>query len=320
MGEAATVTNHNVEGHAAITLASAGAELQATFLPALGMLGCSLRHRGEELLALPGGLARYAQHGSAMGIPLLHPWANRLGDWNYDVLGRNVTIDHASTLVHRDDGGLPIHGLLAASPHWTIAEVDADDEGARLRAELEFGDHPDLLAAFPFPHRLTLDVGVAATTLTIRAAVTPTGEVAVPVSFGFHPYLTLPASARADWQISLPVRRRLVLDARSLPSGASEPLRDGISGALGERTFDDCYDELASPPLFAVADDRRRVELELGEGYEVAQVFAPPGSDFICFEPMTAPIDALRSGDGLRLAAPGEPFEAAFTITAAAAS
>jgi aldose 1-epimerase len=156
--------------------------------------------------------------------------------------------------------------------------------------------------------------------MEIGATLTPTADVAVPISFGFHPYLRLPGSQRGDWQISLPVRRRLVLDARSLPSGHSEQIPDGISGALGERTFYDCYDRLASPRLFALADGRRRVELELGDGYDVAQVFAPPASDFICFEPMTAPIDALHSGDGLRLAWPGEPFAATFTVTASMVS
>ena len=51
------------------------------------------------------------------------------------------------------------------------------------------------------------------------------------------------------------------------------------------------------------------------EGYTHAQAFAPAGQDLICFEPMTAPANALISHDGLRLAAPGEPFHAAFRIT-----
>jgi hypothetical protein len=40
-----------VDGEPAVTLAAG--ELEATFLPGLGLLGTSLRHRGEELLALP---------------------------------------------------------------------------------------------------------------------------------------------------------------------------------------------------------------------------------------------------------------------------
>jgi aldose 1-epimerase len=43
-------------------------------------------------------------------------------------------------------------------------------------------------------------------------------------------------------------------------------------------------------------------------------VFSPPGAPFICFEPMTAPTNALCSGAGLRHVAPGDAFTAAFTI------
>jgi aldose 1-epimerase len=50
------------------------------------------------------------------------------------------------------------------------------------------------------------------------------------------------------------------------------------------------------------------------EGYRCGQVFAPAASPFICFEPMTAPANTLRSGDGLRLLAPGERFAATFAL------
>jgi galactose mutarotase-like enzyme len=49
-------------------------------------------------------------------------------------------------------------------------------------------------------------------------------------------------------------------------------------------------------------------------GFPVAQVFSPPGAPFVCFEPMTAPTDALRSGMGLRRVAPGDAFTAVFRI------
>ena len=50
-------------------------------VPAIGMVVASLRHRGEELLAQRDGLAAYAREGTTMGVPFLHPWANRLDGW-----------------------------------------------------------------------------------------------------------------------------------------------------------------------------------------------------------------------------------------------
>jgi galactose mutarotase-like enzyme len=44
-------------------------------------------------------------------------------------------------------------------------------------------------------------------------------------------------------------------------------------------------------------------------------VYAPEGQDFICFEPMTAPTDALaRGGPELPLAKPGDEYTAGFSI------
>jgi galactose mutarotase-like enzyme len=49
------------------------------------------------------------------------------------------------------------------------------------------------------------------------------------------------------------------------------------------------------------------------QGYSAAQIFAPPGEDVVCFEPMTAPTDALSRG-GYRSARPGEPAVSVFSI------
>ena len=39
-----------------------------------------------------------------------------------------------------------------------------------------------------------------------------TAAVSVPIAFGYHPYLTVPGTPRAEWTVELPVDRRLVLD------------------------------------------------------------------------------------------------------------
>jgi aldose 1-epimerase len=46
-------------------------------------------------------------------------------------------------------------------------------------------------------------------------------------------------------------------------------------------------------------------------------VFAPAGGRVICFEPMTAPANALRSATGLALLEPGERYRAAFSVLVA---
>jgi aldose 1-epimerase len=55
--------------------------------------------------------------------------------------------------------------------------------------------------------------------------------------------------------------------------------------------------------------------VRLEQGSPAAQVFAPATDDVICFEPMTAPTNALNSSDRLSLVAPGERYTATFSIT-----
>lgn len=312
MGEH-TIRDGEQDGFATVALSSPDG-LEVAFAPGVGMVGCSLRDGGRELLGKPDGLRAYAEHGSTFGIPLLHPWANRLGGWDYAAAGRDVALDRASPLLHSEQNGLPIHGVLAAAPDWEQVAREADPDAARLVARLDFGAVPDRLAAFPLPHALELEVVLRGRVLALTTTIEAAGDGPVPVSFGWHPYLAPPGSPRAEWEISAPGDlEHLALDARMIPTGARSPA-GSLDGPLGSRTFDDGYAGVRPGAVFAVQDGERRIEVRMGDGYPYAQVFAPPDLDVVCFEPMTAPADALRSGDGLRLVPPGERFAATWSL------
>lgn len=282
-------------------------ELEAAFAPSAGMVCASLRHRGEELLGQRQGLDAYVERGATMGVPLLYPWANRVGVTRFELLGRTVDLDRAPDRWRRDgETGLPIHGLLAAAPGWEVT-----GQGPTwLCATFDWSAHDDLMAAFPFAHRVTLEADLGEDGLELVTEVEPEGADPVPVAFGFHPYLQLPGEPRAGWRVELPVRRRLVLDERKLPSGRTEDV-EPWSGELGERTFDDGFDRLAGdPPGFVLAGRERTITVTMDWGYPCAQVFAPDSDDVVAFEPMTAPTNALVTGAEL----PRAPRRAAFTI------
>jgi aldose 1-epimerase len=291
-----------------VELRSADGRLQATFLPHVGMLGWSLCDSRENILGHPVGLEDYVATGEPTGIALLHPWANRLASPEYEIAGRRVRLDLHSPHVHTDPHGLPIHGLAAASPHWEVL----DEQPSLLRARLVWDAWPELAVGFPFAHVLHLAVRIAEWRLEIVTALVANGDDPVPIAFGFHPYLRLPGIERERWHLTLPVTSRMVLDERMLPTGESVPVRIP-PGPLADRTFDDTFDGLADPADFQLAGGGRRLRLRLLEGYRFAQVYAPPGSDFISFEPMTAPIDPFRS-DRTLLLAPGERYRARFDI------
>ncbi len=149
-------------------------DLRATFVPLAGMIGCSLTHRGDELLGQRGGLDAWRGTGKSFGLPLLHPWANRLRDRRYAVAGRAVEIDLEHGVVRSDAHGLPIHGALAAAADWDVTAPDADADAAWLSAVLDYGRRDDRLAVFPFPHRVALDLRMEDDVLTVATTVEAT--------------------------------------------------------------------------------------------------------------------------------------------------
>ena len=180
-------------------------DLEAIFLPAHGMLGASLRHKGVEILGRVEDLEAAAAKGSTAGIPLLHPWANRLAEPRYRVAGQEVVLDTSSSLLHLDEHGLPMHGVPWSLLPWVLTEARADFVAARLE-----WSNRDLLAIFPFRHRLELAATIRRDGLTLETTLVASSEGPVPVSFGFHPYLVLPELSRTDWRLELPAMRKLV--------------------------------------------------------------------------------------------------------------
>jgi aldose 1-epimerase len=190
-------------------------------------------------------------------------------------------------------------------------------DGAVLAAGFDFAAHDALMAAFPFAHRLRFEATLLGPTLTIATTVLASGDGPVPIAFGYHPYLRLPGVARADWHVEVPVREQLRLDSQMLPTG-ERVNAEVYAGRLGDRTFDDAFVAPPGGAPFVLAGDGRRIELAFLAGYPYAQVFAPAEDDVIAFEPMTAPTNALVDGGAeLPLLAPGERYEASFSITLA---
>src|SRR5215471_20723440 len=202
-------------------------ELEAVFLPGYGMLGASLRHQNVELLRRIEDLGAAAAKGSTAGIPLLHPWANRLAGISYRAAGREVKLDPASPLLHLDEHGLPMHGVPWALLGWKLTEATQDALVARLDWTTS-----DLLAIFPFRHVLEIAATIRPDGLMLETTLVASTDP-VPVSFGFHPYLGIPGLPRADWCLELPAMKRLVLDQNGIPTGEEEAF-DGFDAQLGE--------------------------------------------------------------------------------------
>jgi aldose 1-epimerase len=296
-------------GAAAVTLAAG--DLAATFLPELGMVGAGLRWHHHELVVLRGGARGVATRHTA-GLPLLHPWANRLARRRYVAAG--VAVDLRGLDLPTDGLGQPMHGTMVGRPGWEVIRATADARRAVLSTRFDYGAHPDLLAAFPFPHVVGLTATVTPSALAVTTTVTATTDQPVPVSFGWHPYLRVPGP-RSAWRLRLPAVEHLALSRRQIPTGRARA-EGADDEPIGDRTLDDGY-ALGADRRFALTGSGVSLDVTFDAGYPFAQLWVPPGRRFVCIEPMTAPVNALLT-DSYALATPGAPYSATYELSPSA--
>jgi galactose mutarotase-like enzyme len=260
------------------------------------MLCTSLRYRAEEFVAWPRPISQF-RAGHATAIPLVHPWANRLSRWGYP------GVDLRGLPLPTDKNGLPIHGNLLGAA-FTVTRTTED----RIVAELAYDDP----RAFPFPHTVIVDARVHPERgLTITTEVRPTGTQAVPISFGWHPYIRLPNAPRREWMLHWPACEHLEVDEHTIPTGRRTH-QDPTVVALARATFDDHY-ALGRHRQFSISARNTALTLRFDAHYPYAQLFVPPRRAMLSIEPMTAEIDALNRG-GAPMVEPGDRFRASFSI------
>ena len=271
----------------------------------VGVLAHASRRGAARAARRARGVRRRAQDdGHPAAVPVGEPPLER----RFTLLGREVDIDPERTPLRLDGGGLPMHGLLSAAPGWRVEHHDE----ATLEAVFDFAAHPELHGGLPVrPHAAHRRHARRARRCASRPRSTASAT-GVPIAFGFHPYLDAARrrarglAGRDPGHRAARARRPDAADRRTAPLSRSPP------GRSATRTFDDAYLAPAAP--FALEGGGRRIELAFEAGYPYAQVFAPPGDALIAFEPMTAPTNALVTGDFTPLA-PGDSYRAVFAIT-----
>lgn len=302
-----------------VHLADAACGIEVEIVPSLGNRTTALRVRGENFLYVPADdLAQLRESRHLNGIPFLAPWGNRMpeGFW---ANGKQYRFGFADS-VRPDQNGIPIHGMLTASPLWEVMDVGADESSAHVTSRLEFWKHPELMANWPFAHEYEMTHRLLDGVLEVSVAVTNRAAEPMPVALGFHPYFQLPGVPIVEATAHIPARLHVETDSRLLPTGEMKPVAFSGPVSLRNRRFDDGFTDLSREPFF-VEGGGKRIEVTFGPKYPVAIVFAPPGNDYICFEPMTAITNGINlAHEGkygpVQTAPPGGTWRESFWVRA----
>lgn len=295
---------------APIELAAPG--VRATVLP----VGAALRSLACAGVAVVEDFGRADGPGFAYQGDVLAPWPNRVIDSRYAWGGVERALEPSEP-----ERGHALHGLVTRLS-WSVAERASD--AVALAVDLE------PTQGWPFPLRLRATYALAGDGLRATIDAENRGDEPCPYGAGAHPYLALRGARVDDCVLRLPAATHLGADARLAPTGrlptAGTPFDLSAGAPLGGRVLDTAFTDVAR-----TADGWSEARLETPDGH-VTTVRADPAARFwqvfsgdplpapwtrraLAVEPMTCAPDALNSGDGLLVLAPGERHRLAWSVT-----
>ncbi|MES2152469.1 MAG: aldose 1-epimerase [Pseudomonadota bacterium] len=277
-------------------------ELYAEILPQFGagLARLDWIAGGAALPVLRPYCGEEAPRPNQLACFLLLPWSNRMaGGFSYD--GR-----HYAIAPNRAGDEFPIHGQGWQLP-WTVAE--ASDSHAVLTLVQDDGA--------PFHYRGQIEYALQGGSLKVTLSVRNTGGCPLPYGLGLHPFMprsagvTLRALARELW---MPGPKRLPSHTVAIPAAWSFNQSIG----LPDDAIDHIFGGWDGKAAIAWPETGLALEIEADAGYYI--VYAPPGGDFFCFEPVDHLINAhnMGPGHGLTPLAPGEILRRTFQFRVSA--
>ncbi len=273
--------------------------IEVSIVPSIGNIAYAMTVHGKNILWSPfKSLAEMKAAPALCGVPFLEPWANRLDQDAFYANGRKYLLNPDLDNVRRDENQKPIHGLLLFSPYWKVTKLMADGQSARVTSRLEFWRYPALMAQFPFAHTVEMTYKLAGGRLEVETLLENQASDPMPVGVGYHPYFQVPDIPRDQCKVHVAAREHLELSPLLIPTGERTPVTYPDPVSLATTQLDDVFSNLVRGKdervEFWVEGGGKRISVVYGPKYTVAVIYAPPGKDFICFEPMSAITDAFN--------------------------
>ncbi|SDD75156.1 hypothetical protein [Glycomyces harbinensis] len=264
----------------------------------------ALRVRGLDLVE---PTARFAEPPGMAGAVLV-PWPNRVADahWRYDGAEQRLKVTEPE-LGHAN------HGLLAAHD-FTVRAASA----ASVTLTAPVTGHP----GYPFDLDVAVTYRLRPDGIEVATAFANRGDRPAPVASGAHPYPRVGLAPTETLALRLDAPSARVPGPTHLPgpsfdvTGTVYDLRTGAPFAKLPRHLTYELADTGKPSRHRLsAPDGTAVELHADGHHRWFQLYIAEGlptdegpRPAVAVEPMTAPPNALRTGEGLRWIEPDETW------------
>lgn len=271
-------------------------------LPELGGALSALRFRGIDILRATAPQA--ADPLETAAFPLM-PFANRIAHGTFEIDGATVRLKkNAPGQAH------PLHGEGWRRP-WRVEA--RQPERMALSLEHRAGEWPWHYAA---RQEFSLDEAG----LEVVLSVENRSERPMPVGLGWHPYFCLSPRLR----LRAHVEGVWLTDEECLPTQHAKGGHFGDwsrGGRLPNALIDHCYSGWNGTAEIEWPEEMLCLRLGASQPLRWLHLYAPPGEDFFCIEPVSHMPDALnrpepREVTGRKTLAPGETLAARVRLTA----
>jgi len=275
----------------------------------------SLTVRGADLtLPIPDDRAPAMCNGI-----ILSPWPNRVraGRWVLDGEPQQLDITEPAR-------GGALHGLLQFADY----EVTEQTPDAVTLAATIYPQH-----GWPFLLETWVRYELESDGLTVTHGARNLSTARAPYATGSHPYLKVGDAPIAELQLTVPASTYFAVDERLDPTAevdvAGTPYDVRTPHRVGDLVFDTAFGGVEHADVangrgdvaWLTAPDGSRTTLWQSTEWGYVQVFtthlmpsADGPIDAIAIEPMTAPPDALNSGQGLVWIEPGASWEGSWGL------
>jgi aldose 1-epimerase len=265
--------------------------------------------------ALTETFAEHETPPSACGI-VLFPWPNRVdgGRWLLDGVEQRLDITEVAK-------GNASHGLLRYTAY---RPVEVERHAVTLGATV-YPQH-----GYPFQLDTTVRHELVSDGMVVTHTVTNVGRGRAPFAVGAHPFFRVGDHDIATLRVTLDAATRYEVDERSIPTGTTPVAGTSydLSGGplIGDLDLDAGYRDV-TPDAEGIrrtrftAPDGCTTELWQDSSFPYVQVFTPRNFPrggvtglAVAAEPMTAPANALATGEGLVWLDEGDTWSARWGI------